>query len=137
MAKPNCIFCEIVRGKLPSYKIYEDKYVLAFAPKKEDIITQGHMLIIPKKHFESIYDIPQKEMDHVMRAVKLIARKLRDKHKFEGINILHASGEVAQQSVPHFHLHLAPRKRNDGLDTWPKTGYKEKDFPGIYKKIRL
>ena len=130
-----CIFCKIAKRELPSHKVYEDKHVLAFAPTKETIIARGHMLVIPKKHYASIYNIPNDELCGIIKAVKLIAMKLRKKLKAEGINILHASGKAAQQSVMHFHLHLAPRYKNDRLDTWPETGYKEKDFPEIYKKM--
>jgi len=116
--------------------VYENENVLAFSPLEEHIIARGHMLIIPKRHYVDIYDIPQKELNNIMEAVKLIAGKLKEDYNADGINILHASGKAAQQSSFHFHIHLIPRYKNDGLDTWPKTGYKEMNFPEEYKKIR-
>ena len=130
-----CSFCKIVVGKLPSNKIYENENVLAFAPLKESIVAKGHMLVIPKKHYVDIYDIPKEELHHIIDAVKTISQKLKEKYNAEGINILHASGKVAQQSCFHFHIHLIPRYKDDGLDTWPKTGYKERNFPEAYKEI--
>lgn len=131
-----CSFCKIVAGKLPTPKVYENKNVLAFAPLKEHIISKGHLLVIPKKHYVDIYDIPKEELNNIMIAVKTIAKRLKQKYGAEGINILHASGKVAQQSCFHFHIHLIPRYKDDGLDTWPKTGYKESNFPGTYKEIK-
>jgi len=128
-------FCKIITGKLPSNKIYENEYVLVFAPLKEHIIAKGHMLVIPKKHYADIYDIPKVELYNIMDVVKTISQKLREKFNADGINILHASGKVAQQSCFHFHIHLIPRYKDDGLDTWPETGYKEGNFPEVYKEI--
>ncbi len=131
-----CSFCKIVAGKLPTHKVYETKNILAFAPLKEHIIAKGHILIIPKKHYVDIYDISKEELDNIMIAVKAIAQRLKQRYGAEGINILHASGKVAQQSCFHFHIHLIPRYKDDGLDTWPKTGYTESNFPGTYKEIK-
>jgi len=130
-----CSFCKIIAGKLPSNKIYENENVLVFAPLKDTIISKGHMLVIPKKHYENIYDIPKEELHHIMDVVKIISQKLKSEFSAEGINILHASGKVAQQSCFHFHIHLIPRYKDDGLDTWPETGYKEGNFPEVYNEI--
>jgi histidine triad (HIT) family protein len=130
-----CSFCKIIAGKLPSNKIYENENVLAFAPLKDRIIAKGHMLVIPKKHYADIYDIPKEELHCIIDAVKIISQKLKEKYNAEGINILYASGKVAQQSCFHFHIHLIPRYKDDGLDTWPETGYKEGNFPEVYKDI--
>ena len=130
-----CSFCKIIVGKLPSNKIYENENVLSFAPLKEGIIARGHMLVIPKKHYADIYDIPKQELHQIVDAIKTISQKLKVKYNADGINILHASGKVAQQSSFHFHIHLIPRYKDDGLDTWPKTGYKEGNFPDVYKEI--
>ena len=131
----NCTFCKLITGALSSNKVYETEKVLVFAPLKEGIIAKGHLLIIPKKHYENIYDIPNEELFFLMKTIKIISQKLKEHFKSEGINILHASGKAAQQSSFHFHFHLIPRYKDDGLDTWPKTYYKEKNFPEIYEKI--
>jgi histidine triad (HIT) family protein len=130
-----CSFCKIINGESSSFKIYETKKVLAFAPLKNTIISKGHMLVIPKEHYSDIYDIPKEELHHIINSVKTISKKLKEKFNAEGVNILHASGKIAQQSCFHFHIHLIPRYKNDGLNTWPKTGYKEDNFPDVYKEI--
>jgi len=132
----DCKLCKIVEGNIPSNRVYEDEHVLAFAPLEKDILTKGHMIVIPKKHYENIYDITIDELTFLMRAVKLISKRLKESMGADGINILHASGKSAQQSTPHFHLHLAPRYADDGLDTWPKTGFRDTEFPEVYKKMR-
>lgn len=132
---PECSFCKIIAEKLPSNRIYENEDVLAFAPLKDTIISKGHMLVIPKKHYADIYDIPKEELHNIIDAVKTISQKLKEKFNAEGINILHASGKVAQQSCFHFHIHLIPRYKDDGLDTWPETCYKEDNFSEVYKNI--
>jgi histidine triad (HIT) family protein len=130
-----CSFCKIIEGKLPPHKVYENEKVLTFAPLKDTIISKGHMIIMPKKHYSNIYDIPKDELYHIIDTVKIISQKLKEKYNADGINILHASGKVAQQSCFHFHIHLIPRYEDDGLDTWPETGYKESNFPEVYKEI--
>lgn len=131
-----CSFCKIIKGDLPSNKIYENNNVYVFAPLKDAIISKGHMLIIPKKHYENIYEMPKKEIGYVMTTTKDIAEKLKEKYKAKGINLLHASGKAAQQSVLHFHIHLIPRYEEDGLDTWPNTGYEENNYEEVYKEIK-
>lgn len=131
-----CTFCKIVAGKLPTNLVYEDKDVFVFSPLKEHVIAKGHMLVIPKQHYADIYDIPKIKLATLMSVIKKIAAALKKKYGAEGINILHASGTVAQQSCFHFHIHLIPRYEGDGLNTWPDTGYKETNFPDVYKNIR-
>lgn len=130
-----CSFCKIIGRESPAHIVFEDDDVLAFAPLEKVISSRGHILVIPKKHFADIYDIPQFELHKLMDRVKIIAEKLKKRFDATGINILHASGRSAQQSCFHFHMHLLPRYENDGLDTWPSTGYKEKEFPQVYGKI--
>ena len=128
----DCIFCKIIKGLKPSLIVFEDEHSLAFAPKQNSILSKGHLIVVPKKHYETIYDIPEKTLFNVMKTVKYISQKLKSEFKAEGINILHASGIFAQQSVFHFHFHLIPRYFNDNLNMWPDTGYREDNFPNIY-----
>ena len=132
----DCKFCKIVKRLEKSYIIYEDENTVAFAPSSNTIIAKRHLLIVPKKHYESIYDIPETELLNLMETAKKISHRLKSKFNAQGINILHASGAVAQQSIFHFHLHLLPRYFNDQLDLWPETGYKEDNFPEIYLEMK-
>jgi histidine triad (HIT) family protein len=110
----DCIFCEIVRGNAPCTKVYEDEHVLAFLDINP--VSENHTLVIPKSHYADLYDIPEGELGHLLVAAKRIALRFLNDHGTRGVNILHASGAAAQQSVPHFHLYVVPREEGDGLD---------------------
>jgi histidine triad (HIT) family protein len=114
----SCIFCKIVNKSAPSRIIFKDKLVLAFVPKK--VVSKGHTIIIPKLHFENIFDVDEKLFEHLAIVIKDLSKKLVEENSATGINILNASGKDAQQSVAHLHFHLIPRYPNDGLDLWIK-----------------
>lgn len=103
----NCIFCKIIDGTIPSAKIYEDEHVYAFM----DImpVTEGHVLLIPKKHVENVYDFTEDEASHLFAAAPKIANALKAEFKPAGMNLLQNNGAPAGQSVFHFHLHFIPR----------------------------
>src|SRR3989344_2268210 len=127
MAK--CTFCQIVNNKMDSFKIYEDKNTACLLDRNP--ISKGHSLIIPKKHFRNIFDIDKEDLKQTIIVVKKISNQLKEKLNAKGVNILHASGKVAQQSIFHFHIHLIPRYKNDKLDTWPKSCYKKSSLKEI------
>ena len=131
-----CIFCEIVAHKAPGTFLAQNEHSLALAPSPETIAVRGHMLVIPKKHYESVHDMPLAELNSVMALTKRIANLLRKRSEMKGINILHASGKYANQSVLHFHLHIFPRVDGDNIDAWPHTSYKETAFEGVYTEIK-
>ena len=109
----DCLFCKIVKGEIPTAKIYEDKNVLAFLDVNPD--SKGHTLVIPKQHAQDIFDIEKESLQKVFIAAKIIAQKLKDSLRADGINLMQANGKAANQVVMHFHLHLIPRYQNDGL----------------------
>lgn len=113
----DCVFCKIVRGELPCYKIYENDEVLAFLDISRDIY--GHTLIVPKTHAANVLDAYPAQLSAVISAAQKIGRHFVHNCGFTGVNILNASGKSAQQSVPHLHLHIIPRKKDDGHDLWP------------------
>ena len=114
----NCIFCKIVNKQAPAKIVFEDEFVLALVVKNE--VSKGHTVLIPKSHFENIFDIDEKLFAHFAKVMKDLSKKLVRENKATGINILNASGKDAQQSVLHLHFHLVPRYPNDGLDMWIK-----------------
>jgi histidine triad (HIT) family protein len=128
-----CVFCKIIEGKIEAYKIFEDDKVICILDKKP--ISKGHCLIIPKKHFNDIFDIDEDDLKQIIADTKKVANLLKTKLNAKGINLLHASDKVAQQSVFHFHIHIVPRYEDDGLDTWPKSNYKEKSFNDILSTL--
>ena len=114
----SCIFCKIANGDLPSEKVYEDEHVFAFM----DItpVTKGHLLVIPKNHYENVYDLPADEASHLFSVVPKLAQALKETFQQEGmkgLNLLQNNGAEAGQSVFHFHMHLIPRydKQEDGF----------------------
>ena len=114
----NCIFCQIINRERPATIRYEDEDIIAIKPLKES--AKGHTLVIPKKHAENLFDIPEHDMQKLAVVAKRLAKQLVDEHHATGINLLHATGADAQQSVFHLHFHLVPRHPNDGLQLWIK-----------------
>lgn len=114
----NCIFCKIVKGEIPCKKIYENDYTLCFMDIAGDV--DYHLLVIPKKHVKNVLDCDRETLSHVFETVKTVSDYLTEKCGFEGVNLLNASDECAGQSVNHFHIHIIPRKKGDGIDAWPK-----------------
>ena len=103
----DCIFCKIIKGEIPSFKVYEDEKVFAF----EDInpISEGHTLIIPKKHAENLWEIPGEDLTAVHLASQKIIQAIRDSLNPTGVACLQLNGRGANQIVMHYHLHLVPR----------------------------
>lgn len=112
-----CLFCKIIKGEIPCYKIYEDAYFLAFLDISQ--ATPGHTLVIPKKHYETIFTMDEELCKKMLLVVKNVAHLLKKKLGVNSINILNNSGENAGQTVPHFHIHLIPRYENDGITLCP------------------
>ena len=119
--KQQCIFCKIIKGEIPAIKVYETSKNLAFLDINP--LTLGHCLIIPKKHAENIFDISLNDFKDLMIDTQKLAKILKTSLKAQGINLVNSSGEIAGQSVFHFHFHLIPRYKNDDLkfnDWWNK-----------------
>ena len=114
-----CIFCEIVKKKIPSKIIFEDKNFLAFLSIEP--VSKGHTLLIPKKHFVDIFDFETAYLEKLMGTAQKIAKEIKKKNKATGVNLLQANGKDAQQTIFHFHLHIVPRYKNDKLDLWLKN----------------
>jgi histidine triad (HIT) family protein len=102
-----CVFCKIVKGDLPCFKVHEEERVLAF----EDInpIAKGHTLIIPKRHAVNLWEISGEDLAAIHLVSIKVAHALRRLLKPSGIAVLQLNGEGAKQVVPHYHLHLVPR----------------------------
>jgi len=119
-----CIFCKIVRGEIPCFKIFEDERVLAFADINP--ITAGHTLVIPKKHAENLWEIPPEDLSAVQLAGKRIADALKQVLAPVGIACLQLNGRGVNQVVMHYHLHLIPRSGQESplpVSSWElKTG---------------
>lgn len=112
MRDDNCIFCKIANGDIPSETIYEDerfRVILDLAPA-----AKGHALILPKDHFANLYEIDDDVLTGVSLVAKKVARAMKAGLNCEGLNIVQNNGELAGQTVFHYHMHVIPRYADDG-----------------------
>ena len=117
-ADPDCIFCKIVAGEIPCFKVYEDSATLAFMDINP--VGVGHVLVIPKKHFANVVAVSEDAIGAVAAAARKVARAVQAALEPPGLNLLQCNGEAAAQSVEHFHMHVIPRRIDDGLNmNWP------------------
>lgn len=111
MKDDNCIFCKLANGQIPTNSIYEDddfNVILDASPA-----TKGHALILPKEHYANIFEIDEAILGKAAKLAKKIMIKEKDNLKCDGYNLLQNNGEVAGQTVFHFHMHLIPRYESD------------------------
>ncbi|MFV0380947.1 MAG: HIT family protein [Breznakia sp.] len=106
-----CVFCNIVKGEIPCYKLYEDEHVLAFLDISQ--VTKGHCLLITKKHYKNFLEVSEQDLSYAMMQAQQIAKHLQSVLQCSGFNILSNIEEVAGQSVFHFHIHIIPRYTKD------------------------
>ena len=120
MKDDNCIFCKIANGEIPSKTLFEDddfRVILDLGPA-----AKGHALILPKDHYANLYELPEEMASKVMLLAKKMAMQMTDKLKCDGFNLVQNNGEVAGQTVFHFHMHLIPRYKNDNQTIGWKPG---------------
>ncbi len=124
-------FCKIVKGEIPSFKVYEDPRVYAFADINP--IAEGHTLIVPKAHAENLWEISEQDLSAIHRASKKVAAALQKVLGPVGIAVLQLNGKVVNQVVMHYHLHLIPRAENG-----PALKMTEWELvPGDMEKIKV
>jgi len=118
----DCIFCKIVAGAIPSFKLYEDEQTLAFMDINP--ASEGHALVIPKEHSRDVYAIDDQAIAAVARTARQVATAVALVVSPDGLNLLQCNGPGAAQSVFHFHMHVLPRTLGDDLKlNWgPKPG---------------
>lgn len=122
----NCIFCKIAAGEIPAITIYEDndvKVIFDAGPA-----TKGHALVIPKGHYENVFDIPEELLAKAHVVAKKIAIKMKDATGCDGVNILQNNGEKAGQSVFHLHIHVIPRYEGDTANIKWTPGQQDKEY---------
>lgn len=120
MHDENCIFCKILDGDVPSYRLYEDDdfmVILDAGPA-----SRGHALVIPKEHYRNLYEIPEELAAKAIVLAKKLVAQLTEILGAEGYNLVQNNGEVAGQTVDHFHLHLIPRYSDDEAHVGWKIG---------------
>lgn len=108
-----CIFCKIANKEIPCYKLYEDDLFLAFLDISQ--ATKGHTLVIPKKHYQNIFELQDREKEKYLDVIQKVGLAIKKATNCEGINILNNNGEAAGQTVFHCHIHIIPRYSDDSL----------------------
>lgn len=129
-----CIFCEIIKGNIPSKKVYEDDKILAILDISQ--ITKGHTLILPKKHFDNFLDIDEEYTNAVFNAARKVTKMINNVYNPLGFNIINNCGETAGQSVMHFHVHVVPRYNKEDLVMQHADNSNKFDLDSIVKDIK-
>jgi len=137
LAKANkeCVFCEIVAGNERAVKVYEDDICVAImdiAP-----VNKGHLLVVPKKHYGTVFEMPFNEAAHVFGVACLMARAVKEAVGAEGVNILQSNGRAAWQHIFHVHVHVIPRWIGDRIEVyWPAERSDYDELEVIAAKIK-
>ncbi|MHB1086981.1 MAG: HIT family protein, partial [Minisyncoccota bacterium] len=130
----NCVFCKIVRGELPSFKVFEDEKTLAFL----DIhpVNPGHVLVIPKAdNTQNIFDVTPEDWQATTETARKVAHALEKALSADGVNIMMNNRSNAGQVIFHPHVHVIPRYKGDGLTQWHHGSYGQGEAEGMLKKI--
>jgi histidine triad (HIT) family protein len=129
-----CLFCRIVSGELPATVVYEDDTSVAFLDHRP--LFQGHTLLVPREHVETLGELSFKLVGPYFEAAQLLSRAVESAMDAQGTFV--AMNNRVSQSVPHLHVHVVPRRKGDGLKGffWPRTKYKsDEDMEEVKKKI--
>ena len=133
--KDDCIFCKLANGVFPTNSIYEDddfNVILDVGPA-----TKGHVLILPKEHYDNLYELPDELAGKAMILAKKLAKKITEKLSADGLNVVQNNGETAGQTVMHYHLHLIPRYKNDGQHIlWNPTEPSKEELESVRDLIK-
>jgi histidine triad (HIT) family protein len=112
-ADPDCLFCKIVAGEIPSTRVDEDERTVAFMDINP--ATRGHLLVVPREHSTDLLEVGDEDLAACARMARRLAARVRERLGADGVNLLNSCGQVAWQTVFHFHLHVIPRYANDPL----------------------
>lgn len=131
----NCIFCKIVAGEIPCFKIYEDDLIVSFL----DIgpVVKGHTLVIPKGHYAHVMEVPPEVLARVSSRLPMLVRSVLSVVGASACHVLLNNGREAMQSVPHLHYHIIPRVAGDGFHVpWPAKGLDKSDAQRLVEAIK-
>ncbi|MCL2047313.1 MAG: HIT family protein [Defluviitaleaceae bacterium] len=132
----DCLFCKIIAGEIPSYKIYEDDRFIAILNRFPAV--QGSVLLLTKSHAENIFGVCEQELKELMPLAKKIAEKMQKTLRPDGINFLQNNGKTAGQEIFHYHLHIIPRFEGDSVKmSFPSTDPPHEQFLEIQEKLKL
>ncbi len=131
----DCLFCKIINGEIPSYKIYEDEFTYAFLDIADDFV--GHTLVLPKNHCKNLLESDETTITKVFNSIKTISNHYIQNCGYDGVNIISNNNECAEQSINHFHVHIIPRKNNDGLTIFPTNKKQNINFVELANNLKL
>jgi histidine triad (HIT) family protein len=129
----DCVICRIASRDEPALIVASTESVISFLPLRMQ--AKGHTVVAPRRHFDNLYDISVEALADLMSETKRLALAYEARIGATGVNVLHASGSDAQQSVSHFHVHLLPRWSQDGLDAWPILGPPRADRKAVWRRL--
>jgi histidine triad (HIT) family protein len=130
----DCIFCKIIKGELPSVKVYENDKTVAFLDINPT--NHGHILVVPKEHFENLLDGGDEILKEIMLTIRKMAWAVTRALDLKGFNVIQNNGRAAGQIVPHLHWHIIPRFENDGIGHLPRKEYGPGEMEKMGEKIR-
>ena len=132
----DCLFCQFIRKEKKCPVIYEDEHTFVMLDVRPATVQGGHSLVMPKKHYELITEIPDDELAHVAATIKKVSKALL---KYaDGVNVLQNNKGAAGQFQPHVHFHIIPRYEGDGIqiEVWDEKHYGDGEAEKVVKKIR-
>lgn len=131
----SCIFCRLVKGEIPSSRVYEDDRTVAFMDLGQ--VNPGHVLVALKRHAATLLDLTPDEAAAVMQTARLVALAIKAAFDPPGMTLLQANGKAGEQTVFHFHLHLLPRHADDGVGlSWPRKDPPHEQLADYAERIR-
>jgi histidine triad (HIT) family protein len=132
-AGDGCLFCRIIAREINAHIVFEDSASLAFLDHRP--LFPGHCLLVTKKHYATLYDLPAEEIGPIFSNAQMLAQAVQ--RAMQGDGSLVAMNNIVSQSVPHFHIHVVPRKRGDGLRGffWPRHKTTEEELAAVQQRI--
>ena len=134
-APDECVFCRLIAGQLPAVKVHEDVLTLAFMDIGQ--LNPGHTLVAIKRHAPTLLDLPPEEAGAAMQTARRIALAVEQSFHPSGITLLQANGKDGEQTVFHFHIHVLPRHRDDGIGLlWPRKNPPPEQLEAYARQLR-
>ncbi len=129
-----CTFCAIAAGEMRALIVYEDEYAISFMDRLP--MTDGHCLVIPRRHVTDVWELTDEDAAHVMQAARRVATLVQERLKPKGVNLLNNNGAAAGQTQFHFHMHVIPRYGGDRLlHPWERAFAGTSDIRSVHEKL--
>jgi len=127
-----CVFCKIINKELPAYIVYEDEDTMAFLDINP--VSKGHLLVVPKKHYSRLSEIPQEELKRFFQGLQNVV-KMVESNLSKHYNIVVNQGELAGQVINHLHFHIIPRYGNEQIFIWLTHKLSKEEAQEVLEKL--